>query len=147
MVTSHLVKLRGTCRDGQAVTVPLPTVTAGGWHLGEVRAFLVKYHGTATGQAVGEPLHSVTGRDRFGLVTVAGEAYAIADIGMRMLSPRELYRAQGFPAAYRIEVELDGRPLTKTAQIRCCGNAVCPPVAEALVRANCAALSEGRAAA
>lgn len=82
------------------------------------------------------PLPTVTTRDRFGLVTVRGEPYAIVDIGLRMLTPRELYLAQGFPADYRIDRGADGRPLTKTAQVRMCGNSVCPPLARALVAAN-----------
>ena len=64
---------------------------------------------------------------RFGLVMVKGEPYAIVDIGLRMLTPRELYRAQGFPESYRIDLGADGRPLTKTAQVRMCGNSVCSP--------------------
>ena len=74
--------------------------------------------------------------DRFGLVTVRGQDYYIADIGMRMLQPRELYTAQGFPASYVIDRGADGRPLSKAAQVRMCGNSVCPTLAEALVRAN-----------
>jgi DNA (cytosine-5)-methyltransferase 1 len=69
-------------------------------------------------------------------VTVDGHEYVIADIGMRMLQPRELYRAQGFPDDYRIDVEFNGKPLTKTAQVRMCGNSVCPPLAAAIVAAN-----------
>lgn len=65
-----------------------------------------------------------------------GELYAIADIGMRMLQPRELYRAQGFPDSYVIDRGADGRTLSKAAQVRMCGNSVCPPLAAALVRAN-----------
>ena len=140
VVTSHLVKLRGTCRDGQPVTAPAPTITAGGTHLGEVRAFLLKYYGTATGADLRDPLHSVTRRARFGLVMVQGEPWQIVDIGMRMLQPRELFAAQGFPPDYIIDRTAEGEALTKTAQIRMCGNAVCPQVAEALVRANCAHL-------
>lgn len=68
-------------------------------------------------------------------VTIDGEQYVIVDIGMRMLTPRELFRAQGFDDAYRIDPEYNGKPLTKTAQIRMCGNSVCPPIAEAIVRA------------
>lgn len=83
-----------------------------------------------------EPLHTVTTRDRFGLVMVKGEPYAIVDIGLRMLTPRELYRAQGFPDTYVIDRGADGLPLTKTAQVRMCGNSVCPPLARALVAAN-----------
>lgn len=141
LVTSHLVKLRGTCAHGQPVTEPVATVTGGGTHLGEVRAFLVKYFATATGQPVTDPLHTVTAKARFGLVMVAGQPYQIVDIGMRMLSPRELFRAQGFPDSYVIDGEVNGRKLTKTQQIRMCGNSVCPPVAAALVRANCGFMS------
>jgi DNA (cytosine-5)-methyltransferase 1 len=83
-------------------------------------------------------MHTVTSRDRFGLVTVCGEEYAITDIGMRMLIARELYRAQGFPYSYRISLEHHGKPLTKTAQVKMCGNSVPPQLAAAIVRANCA---------
>jgi DNA (cytosine-5)-methyltransferase 1 len=69
-------------------------------------------------------------------VTIAGEDYEIADIGMRMLAPHELFAAQGFPASYQIAPEVGGKPMTKTAQIRCAGNSVCPPVAMAIVAAN-----------
>lgn len=90
----------------------------------------------------------MTARDRFGLVTVQvdGQPYAIADIAMRMLTPRELYRAQGFPDSYIIDVGADGHPLTKSEQVRMCGNSVCPPMAEALVSANCTELVARRAA-
>ena len=67
---------------------------------------------------------------------VDGVPHTIADIGMRMLQPRELYAAQGFPASYVIDRGADGRLLSKAAQVRMCGNSVCPPLAEALVRAN-----------
>jgi DNA (cytosine-5)-methyltransferase 1 len=70
------------------------------------------------------------------LVTIGGVEYVIVDIGLRMLAPRELYRAQGFPESYRIDFGADGRPLTKTAQVRMCGNSVCPPLARAIVAAN-----------
>jgi DNA (cytosine-5)-methyltransferase 1 len=141
LVTSNLVKLRGTARDGQPSDDPLHTISAGGTHFGEVRAFLTKYYGSAEhGQSVDRPLDAATAKARFGLVTVMvdGEPYAIADIGMRMLTPRELFGAQGFPPDYIIDPLVDGKPLTKTAQIRMCGNSVCPPMAEALVRANLA---------
>lgn len=55
---------------------------------------------------------------------------------MRMLQPRELYRAQGFPDTYVIDRGADGRVLPKDAQVRMCGNSVCPPIAAALVREN-----------
>ncbi len=76
----------------------------------------------------------MTARARFGLVAVHGEDYEISDIGMRMLAPRELFNAQGFPESYQIESDAEGKPFTKTDQIRMAGNSVCPPVAEALVR-------------
>ncbi|HDX8356781.1 TPA: DNA cytosine methyltransferase [Aeromonas hydrophila] len=136
LVTSHLVKLRGTCQHGQPVTEPMPTITAGGLHIGEVRAFLLKYYGTDSTIPCSEPLHTVTTRDRFGLVTVRGEDYQIVDIGMRMLEPHELFAAQGFPADYVIDHDATGKKFTKTAQVARCGNAVCPPLAAALVRAN-----------
>lgn len=136
LVTSHLVKLRGTCQHGQPVTEPMPTVTAGGLHIGEVRAFLLKYYGTDSTIPCSEPLHTVTTRDRFGLVTVHGEDYQIVDIGMRMLEPHELFAAQGFPGDYVIDHDATGKKFTKTAQVARCGNAVCPPLAAALIRAN-----------
>lgn len=137
LVTSHLVKLRGTCQDGQPVTEPAPTITAGGNHVGEVRAFLLKYYGNEQdGCELQDPLHTITGRDRFGLVTVNGVDHVIVDIGMRMLQPHELFKAQGFPEDYIIDRDASGKPMTKTAQVGRCGNSVPPPLAEALVRAN-----------
>ncbi|GGJ11301.1 DNA cytosine methyltransferase [Paenibacillus hunanensis] len=144
LVTSHLVKLRGTCADGQPVTDPMPTITAGGLHVGEVRAFLLKYYGSAdNGQQLNEPLHTVTTKDRFGLVTVEGVDYQIVDIGMRMLEPHELFAAQGFPANYIIDMDADGKRYAKSAQVARCGNAVPPPFAQALVRANLPELCTG----
>ncbi|WP_139839847.1 DNA cytosine methyltransferase [Oceanibacterium hippocampi] len=136
LVASHLMKFRGTCRDGQPLARPVPTVTSGSEHLAEVRAFLIKYYGAGIGQAAADPLHTITTQDRFGLVTVAGEDYAIADIGMRMLTPRELFSAQGFPSDYRIDFEYRGKPLSKVAQIELCGNSVPPGLARALAAAN-----------
>lgn len=130
---------------GSDLTRPLHTVTAKDHHslvtatLGErreqVRAFLTTYYGTGIGQAADEPLRTVTSRDRFGLVAIDGVDYAISDIGMRMLQPRELFRAQGFSDSYVIDRGPRG-PLTKTVQTRLVGNSVAPPVAEAIVRAN-----------
>jgi len=110
---------------------PMRTVTTGN-HAALVYSFLVKYFGTAIGASLHEPSPTATGKDRFGLVTVQvnGEPYVIVDIGMRMLTPRELARAQGFPDTYL----LTG---TKTSQVARIGNSVCPHVAAAIVRANC----------
>lgn len=147
LVTSNLVKLRGD-NIGQATNEPLRTVSAGGTHFAEVRAFLVKYYGNEReGLSLSAPIHTVTARDRFGLVTVSGEEYEIADIGLRMLAPRELFKAQGFPSDYIIgDDPAQGLVLTKTAQVRMCGNSVCPPLAQALVAANLADLRAMRAA-
>lgn len=146
LVAANMVKLRGTSNSASA-DEPLHTVSAGGQHHAEVRALLVKYYGNdRDGQALTEPLHTVPTRDRFGLVAVAGSDYVIADIGMRMLQPRELYRAQGFADSYVIDRGADGRALPKDAQVRMCGNSVCPPVAAALVRANWSAASSRIAA-
>ncbi|WP_439292064.1 MULTISPECIES: DNA cytosine methyltransferase [Rahnella] len=137
LVTSNLIKLRGTCKDGQPVTEPAPTITAGGLHIGEVRAFLLKYYGNEKeGVSLNEPLHTVTTNDRFGLVTVEGVDYQIVDIGMRMLTPRELYNAQGFPADYIIDRGPDGEKISQKDQVARCGNSVCPTEACALVKAN-----------
>lgn len=141
LVAANLITLRNGS-IGQPITKPLPTITAGGTHIAEVRAFLLKYYGTSTGQSLNEPLHTVTTKDRYGLVTVKGEQYQIADIGMRMLQPRELFNAQGFPADYIIDHDYNGKKMTKKAQVARCGNAVPPPFAEHLVKSNLPELCE-----
>ena len=110
-----------------------------------VAAFLIQYYGQG-GQMrdLRAPLGCATTRDRFALVTVAGVPLPIVDIGMRMLTPLELARAQGFGDSY--DLTDDGR-LTKTAQVRLIGNSVCPPVAEAVVRANFSLVAPSAAAA
>jgi DNA (cytosine-5)-methyltransferase 1 len=148
LVTSNLVKMRGT-NIGQPTDTPLHTISAGGTHFAEIRAFLIKYYGNESdGHGLTNPLGTVTTRDRFGLVTVMidGNEYAIVDIGMRMLAPHELFAAQGFPSDYVIAPEIDGKPMTKTAQIARCGNAVCPPLPKALVAANYHDQAEAEAA-
>lgn len=136
LVTTNLIHLRNNC-DARSVEQPLPTLTAGGGHVGEVRAFLIKYYGNKKdGCNLREPLHTVTAQDRFGLVTVRGEQYQIIDIGMRMLEPHELFAAQGFPHDYIIAHDAAGNPIPKYKQVARCGNSVCPPLAEAIVRAN-----------
>ncbi|MBF0326018.1 MAG: DNA cytosine methyltransferase [Alphaproteobacteria bacterium] len=149
LAAAHLTQFHGSNQgNGGDPAQPLGAVLAQGFHHAEVRAFLVKYYGSAEdGQHPGQPLHTATAKARFGLVTVAGEDFAIVDIGMRMLSPRELFRAQGFPDDYVIDLELDGRRLPKSSQVRMCGNSVCPPIAAALVRANVPELTARPAAA
>lgn len=114
----------------------------------KVAAFLVKYYGTANSQTVDKPFDTVTTLPRYAVVTVTIDAvtYVIVDIGLRMLTPRELARAQGFPDTYVLDPiapqlvrgKIVHKRLSKAAQIRMIGNSVCPPVAEALVRANLA---------
>ena len=136
-VTSHLVKLRGTCRDGQRTDQPMPTITAGGTHVGEVKTMLaVDGYDEQRAQQVLEFLREYCGPDSTGLVTLDGGGYRIVDIGMRMLQPHELYRAQGFPEWYIIDQDFRGVKYAKDKQVARCGNAVPPPFAEALVRAN-----------
>ena len=133
--TAHLIQMNNHC-DGRDITNPIPTITAGDGHFGEVRAFLIKYYGQGTGQEIKEPLDTVTANDRFGLVTIAGVDYVIVDIGLRMLEPKELYGCQGFPDDYIIDRDYTGKPYPRSEQVRRCGNAVCPPIPAALVRAN-----------
>ena len=138
LVAAHVMRQFGKSVGGEA-DAPMGTITAGGGGKSAlVASFLTKYYGAGTGQGLHGPLGTVTTRDRFGPVTVQIECedYVLADIGMRMLQPRELYRAQGFPDDYKIDFEVDGKRITKTAQVRMVGNSVCPPMAEALVRAN-----------
>ena len=137
VVASHLVKLRGTCRDGQLTDAPMPTITAGGQHVGEVETTLaVEHYDEQRAQQVLAFLQEYCGEDSTGLVEIAGVTYRIVDIGMRMLQPHELYRAQGFPEWYIIDQDYHGVKYAKDKQIARCGNAVPPPFAEALVRAN-----------
>jgi DNA (cytosine-5)-methyltransferase 1 len=177
LVTSNLVKLRGGLKDhkqtAQSVREPAPTLTAGGTHVAEIRttlvrrdsispdhlgravqtcAFLVKFFGTGVARRVDKPADTITTKDRVGLVTVVlvriGDTeYLLVDIGMRMLTPRELFLCQGFPESYQIncKVKLPGKKakwLTKEAQTRLVGNSVPPQLAAAVVAANMHVSSE-----
>lgn len=146
LVTANLIHMgHGEGKEGgkrwshgiRDVQDPLNTITAQGAAAGVVHSFLVKYYSEG-GQdaACTDPMHTIPTKDRMGLVMVRGEPYAIVDIGLRMLTPRELYRAQGFPDSYVIDTGAAGEPITKTAQVRMCGNSVCPPLSHALVKAN-----------
>lgn len=135
LVTSFLSKFYKS-GIGQDEREPLHTITTSAGHFGEVRAFLIKYYGDATGQDIEKPLDTVTTKDRFGLVTIEGVDYQIVDIGLRMLEPKELYGCQGFPDDYIIDHDYTGKTYPRSEQVRRCGNAVCPPIPDALVRAN-----------
>jgi DNA (cytosine-5)-methyltransferase 1 len=135
-----LATFRGTRADqpgSASVEGPMPTISAGGVHVAEVRAFLTAYYGddhtAGKGQGVLEPMRTLTAKARLGLVTVEGVDYQIVDIGMRMLEPNELLRAQfgRFAAGYDLSAAR-----TKAGKVRLIGNSVCPQAAEALVRAN-----------
>ena len=143
LVTSHLEKFYSTAA-GADIREPLPTITSGGNHIAEVRAYLVKYYGSGgQDQDITDPLHTITSKGRIGLVTVHGEDYQIVDIRMRMLQPRELYDCQGFPHDYIIDLERNGKRLSKAAQVRLVGNSVCPQIPEALVKANVPEMCHG----
>ena len=121
--------------DGQEIDKPLTTISCSGAHHAEVQAFLVKYFSNGQPKSVDTPLDTITTKDRFAVVTIHGEDYIITDIKMRMLTPRELFNAQGFPKDYVIDT-IGGKPYPKTKQVARCGNAVTPPVPAALVRVN-----------
>lgn len=151
LAAAHLVKLRGTARDGQDLHRPLPTITAGGNHAGLVAGFLAKYYGSAVGQGLDQPLHTVTVNDRHALVTVpiAGETYVLADILMRMLEPEEAAAAHQFKGPIPGELVIDGqvRRVPKDRKMAWIGNSVPPRMAELLSRLNVApALAPAEAA-
>ena len=137
LVTAFLVKHYGGNYKGSGICLeePLHTITTIDHH-SLVSAFLLKYYGADIGQSIDNPLHTITTKDRFGLVTIKGENYKVVDIGMRMLQPRELYNAQGFPSDYVIDFDVDGKKYSKAEKVKKCGNAVCPPIPAALVKVN-----------
>lgn len=141
LVTAHIMTMRRHM-DGQPVDEPLSTVSCSGAHHAEVQAFLIKYFSNGRAKPVNEPLDTITTKDRFAVVTIHGEEYIITDIKMRMLQPRELFNANGFPKDYIIDVDAEGNPYPKTQQVAKCGNAVTPPVPTAMVRANMPELCE-----
>lgn len=152
VVTAHLATLRGA-NTGAGADAPLRTVSAGGEHHAvvectlspeqeagalRVAAFLTTYYGNSVDRDPREPVSTITTKDRLALVTVTlrGMPYVIVDVGLRMLTPQELFACQGFPADYIIDRGADGKRLTKTQQVRLVGNSVSPPPFRALVEAN-----------
>ncbi len=138
LAAATLVKFRGSEEQGHSGTAdlrePLGTITGGGNHVAEVRAFLTAYYGAeASGQSLKKPARTITAKHRLGLVTVQGSDYQIADIGMRMLEPHELLSAQFGRFAERYDLSA---ATTKAAKVRLIGNSVCPEVAAAIVAAN-----------
>ncbi len=131
MIAAHLQTFRGTSKSGRDLREPMPSLTAGGNHVAEVRAFLIKYFRTGVARSLKRPAPTLTAKHRLGLVEVHGQQYQINDLHLRMLTPRELLRAQFGKYA-------DGYILTgnQAQQVKAIGNSVPPEVAEALVRAN-----------
>ena len=123
------------------MTEPLHTITTSPGHFGLVSVFLIKYYGSGiNGQSVNDPLHTITTKDRFGMVSTIllknCERYAIADIYMRMLKPEELKLAQGFPKDYIIDHDAEGNPYPVKEQVAKIGNSVVPIMAAAIAKAN-----------
>lgn len=140
VVAAHIVKFKGD-NLGQPMEEPLQTVTASAGEFAECRAVISK----AGGELGHWPeIRELLNRfccyemkaDEILLLSIGGSWWFISDILLRMLSPRELYRAMGFPADYIIDRDYTGKPYPKSQQVARCGNAVCPPIAAAVVRAN-----------
>lgn len=142
LATTHLVKMKGTNLGGP-MSEPVQTITAGGGHFGVVTTTVVKAEPGADLKhwpEIRDLLNTYCGYnlgpEDVILFEIGGAAYFMADIGLRMLTPKELYMANGFPEDYRIERDYTGKEYPKTKQVARCGNAVPPPFATALVRAN-----------
>lgn len=143
LCSAHMVKFKGQ-EVGTSPAEPLPTVCAksGAGGFARCYAVLVKADGRDLGHwpKIRELLNAHCGyhleNDDLILLLIGGVWYFIADITLRMLMPRELYNAMGFPFDYIIDHDWTGREYKKSDQVARCGNAVCPPLAEALVRAN-----------
>lgn len=141
LVTGHLITLRNHM-DGQDAREPIATICASSEHHGIVKTYLAKAGGLDLHRwpQIRALLNKYCGysmaEDEVLLLEIGGVLWYIADIGLRMLTPRELYAANGAPADYIIDVDADGKPYPKCEQVARCGNMVPPPFAEAIVRAN-----------
>lgn len=142
LTTAHLVKMKGTNLGGPA-TEPVQTITAGGGHHGVVSTRITRAetgadlrHWPEIRALLNAHCGYDLGPEEVLLLRHGGAWYFLADIGLRMLTPRELYRASGFPEDYKIEQDCTGKRYGKSKQVARCGNAVPPPFAAALVRAN-----------
>ena len=138
--------------DGKGLNEPMPTLTTSAGHMAHIKAYFEKIdHAQNLGHwnEVRDLLNTYAGykitSDEVLLFEIQGTQYYIADIGLRMLKAHELMLAQGFPPDYIIDIEsCIGKRYSEAKQIARMGNAVCPPVAEALVRANCAEIASQR---
>lgn len=155
---------------GQILAEPIHTITTSPGHFGQVSVlaadwkelqaagideetarkatwvsqFIMEYYGCGIGQSLNDPLHTVVTKDRFALITVLGNEYAILDIFLRMLTPEELKLAQGFPPDYIIDRDYNWQKYPVCEQVKRIGNSVVPIMAEALVSANCPYLKVGK---
>lgn len=141
VVAAHVVKFKGD-NLGHGADEPMQTVTTSAGEFSVCKVHLAKMCGDELGYwpeiraLLNEFCGYTLADDEVLLREISGTLYYIADIGLRMLSPRELYNAMGFPPDYIIDRDYEGNEYKKSAQVARCGNAVCPPVASALVRAN-----------
>lgn len=143
IVESHMCVLRNNM-DNKPLDAPLPTVTAGGGQLAQVVTYIHKIDGAEdlghwpeVRALLNDYCDYNIAADEILILQIGGIEYFIADIGMRMLEPHELFAAQGFPSDYLIDIEtVTGKRYSKAKQIARCGNSVCPPLAAVLVRAN-----------
>ena len=148
LISSHLAHFKGKDK-GQDMRDPLMTVTASDGQFGHVTTVIAKYSGGDIGHwpEVRDMLNKYCAytlkNDEVLLLMIGGSAYYIRDITLRMLTPREMYNAMGFPPDYIIDRDVYGRPIPRAAQVARCGNAVCPPLAAAIVRANCPEMCPG----
>lgn len=157
-ITKHYGGPNGNQTPGSSVSAPVGTITAIDHHaltqvdvvdlddpeVGEneeyVKHFVAKYFGQGSGAvSIDEPMHTATSHDRFALVSVYGKAKRIRDVRMRMFTPKELFAGMGFPQSYAFDRDTKGKPIPRGKQVMLAGNAVCPPLAEALVRAQMSA--------
>lgn len=141
LCAAHVVEFKG--QDiGQSPDKPLRTITASAGEFAVCRAVIAKAGNRDLGHwpQIRALLNRYCGyslaEDEVILLLIHGIAYIIVDITLRMLTPRELYNAMGFPPDYIIDRDYEGKPYAKSTQVARCGNAVCPPLAEAMVRAN-----------
>lgn len=154
---------------GQSLAEPIHTITTSPGHFGQVSVlavdwkelqeagideetarkatwvsqFIMEYYGCGIGQSLNDPLHTIVTKDRFALITILGNEYAILDIFLRMLTPEELKLAQGFPPDYIIDRNYNWKKYPVCEQVKRIGNSVVPIMAEALVSANCPYLKVG----
>lgn len=168
LIMAFLTKFYKT-ETGQSMFEPIHTITTSAGHFGQVSIvavkleeilksevsievaqkctwvseFIIKYYGRGTEYTVKEPLHTVTTKDRFALITILGNEYVLLDIFLRMLTPEELKLGQGFPKDYIIDRDYKWNVYPVSERVKRIGNSVVPIMAQTLVNANCGYLKVG----